>query len=91
MWDVGKACQFLLSSSIAQNNQSSEGIIAESVVNIPCRQKVLSGGIEDIAFRKMFANSSLPNRACLSVSTPHASDWLLAFLQLGLIYPPNFK
>ena len=56
---------------------SSEAINTELVSNTPCRQKDLSGKLEDNHFKKLFDSSSLSDRArLLSVSSPHAAAWL---------------
>ena len=55
----------------------TETITIEAVSHTPFRQKDLSCKLEDSQFNKLFASSSLPDRACLlSVSSPHAGAWL---------------
>ena len=51
----------------------TEAITIEAVSHAPCGQKDLSCKLEDSQFNKLFAYSSLPDRArLLSVSSPHA-------------------
>ena len=73
----------------------SEAISFDSLMNTPCRQKVLSGGIEDTMLRQILAKTSLPDRArLLSVSSPHASAWLSVVPSPGLnlhLEPSEFQ
>ena len=58
-----------------------DSITMESVLNSPPQQKSLSQKLDYFAFHSLLSSASLVNKArMLSVSSPHASSWILLSL-----------
>ena len=96
--DFSSLSSLHLTSAIGKFNSSvspSDVVSVESLAQRPPIQKALSAKIDDFQFNQLFNSSSLADRArLLSISSPHASSWLLVVPSEGLglhLNPDQFQ